>query len=159
ASSTAKSRLNALVGGALTNHMYSAIGALDKQIRMELPAPEAAYAMALQTRPDINALRWKVEQARSNMGVEERRAYPTVTMSGLYTRQYQLKAIGFPDADSWGASVGLPLPIWDRNQGNRIKAESAATQSLFALEAGELDLWSEIESVLAELTAARDNAT
>jgi len=76
-----------------------------------------------------------------------------------YTRQYQLHTIGFPDADSWSASVALPLPIWDRNQGNRMGAQSAATQTQFELAAGELELWSEIESIIAELAAARDNAT
>ena len=37
-------------------------------------------------------------------------------------------------------------------------ARSSATQSQFELEAGELELWSEVESILAELAAARDNA-
>jgi cobalt-zinc-cadmium efflux system outer membrane protein len=76
-----------------------------------------------------------------------------------YTRQYQLHTIGFPDADSWSAALAMPLPIWDRNQGNRMAAQSVVTQSQFELEAGELELWSEIESILAELSAARDNAT
>ena len=38
-------------------------------------------------------------------------------------------------------------------------ARSSETQSQFELEAGELELWSEVESILAELAAARDNAS
>jgi cobalt-zinc-cadmium efflux system outer membrane protein len=33
-----------------------------------------------------------------------------------------------------------------------------ATKNEFELQAGELELWSEIESILADLLAARDNA-
>jgi cobalt-zinc-cadmium efflux system outer membrane protein len=158
ASATARSRLNALVGGALTNRSFSANAPFDAPIRLELPPTEAAYNAALQNRPDLIALRWKLEQARSDMLVEEKKAYPVVTMTFGYTRQYQLHTIGFPDADSWSAALAMPLPIWDKNQGNIMAAQSVATQSRFELDAGELELWSEVESVLAELAAARDNA-
>jgi cobalt-zinc-cadmium efflux system outer membrane protein len=158
ASSTARSRLNALVGGALTNRPFTAKAAFDAPVRLELPPTEAAFNAALQNRPDLIALRWKIEQARSDVLLEERKAYPGVTMTFGYTRQYQLHTIGFPDADSWSAALALPLPIWDKNQGNRMAAQSVETQSRFELEASELELWSEVESVLAELAAARDNA-
>jgi cobalt-zinc-cadmium efflux system outer membrane protein len=105
------------------------------------------------------ALRWKVEQAQADVLVEDRKAYPSVITTFGYTRQYQLHTIGFPDADSWSAALTMPLPIFDRNQGNRMGARSSATQSQFELEAGELELWSEVESILAELAAARDNAS
>jgi cobalt-zinc-cadmium efflux system outer membrane protein len=158
ASATAKSRLNALVGGMLANRAYATKGPFDQPIQFEIPSAESAYAAAIANRPDLLALRWKVEQARRDMLVEERKAYPDVTMTMGYTRQYQLKAIGFPDADSWSAAFALPLPLWDRNQGNRLRAQSVATKNEFELQAGELELWSEIESILADLLAARDNA-
>ena len=159
ASSAARSRLNALVGGTLAYRAYAAKGAFEQPIRMELPPTEVAFGAALTNRPDLMALRWKVEQAQSDAVVEQRKAYPGITMTFGYTKQYQLHTIGFPDADSWSAALAMPLPIWDRNQGNIMAAQSVITQSRFDLQAGELELWSEVESILAELAAARDNAT
>ena len=46
----------------------------------------------------------------------------SITPSAGYTRQYQEKTIGFPDASSWDVSVVMTLPIFDRNQGNVRKA-------------------------------------
>jgi cobalt-zinc-cadmium efflux system outer membrane protein len=159
ASATARSRLNALVGGALTNRPFTAIANFDEPIRHEIPTTEEVFVVAVQNRPDLMALRWKVEQAQADVLVEDRKKYPNVTMTFGYTRQYQLHTIGFPDADSWSAALAMPLPIWDLNQGNRMGARSSATQSQFELQAGELELWSEVESILAELAAARDNAS
>lgn len=159
ASATAKSSLNALVGGALTNRPYIAQADFEQPIMLDLPSTAIAFGQAVQNRPDLLALRWKIEQARANVLVEDRNAYPGVTMTLGYTRQYQLHTIGYPDADSWSAALALPLPLWDRNQGNRLSAQSAVTHSQFELAAGELELWAEVESSLAELAAARDNAT
>lgn len=158
ASARARSSLNALVGGALTNRAFRPRAAFEEPIRLQLPPTEEAFNAALQNRPDLIALRWKIELARSDALMEEKKAYPGVTMTFGYTRQYQLHTIGFPDADSWSAALAMPLPIWDRNQGNRMAAQSVITQTQFELEAGQIELWSEIESILAELAAARDNA-
>jgi cobalt-zinc-cadmium efflux system outer membrane protein len=159
ASATARSRLNALVGGALTNRPFVPVADFDEPIRHEIPSADEVFVIAVQNRPDLIALRWKVEQARANVLLEDRKGYPEVTTTFGYTRQYQLHTIGFPDADSWSAALTMPLPIFDRNQGNRMGARSSETQSQFELEAGELELWSEVESILAELAAARDNAS
>lgn len=154
----ARARLNAIVGGVLTNRAYTTEGAFDQPLRAQIPSTETAYELALENRPDLNSLRWRVSQARAQMLVEQRKAKPEMTLTFGYTHQYQLRTIGFPDAESWSGALGMPLPIYNRNQGNRMKAQSVAVQNQFQLEAGELALWSEIESVLAELTAARNNA-
>lgn len=158
ASATTKSALNALLGGALTNLSFTTARGLSRPIAFELPSTETAFNTAIQNRPDLSALRRRIAKARSDVIVEDRKAHPDVTTTFGYTRQYQFSTIGFPDADSFSASVAFPLPFWDRNQGNRRAARSVAAQSRFELEAGEVELWAEIETVLAELAAARDNA-
>jgi cobalt-zinc-cadmium efflux system outer membrane protein len=130
----------------------------DAPLPPDPPPVEESLAIALQNRPDLEALRWRVDQARADTLVESRNAYPEVRPQLGYTRQFQRRAIGMPDASSWGVGVEMSLPIFDRNQGNRLRAASVLTQSQFEYQAGVVDLRAEIESALAELRATRANA-
>src|SRR5262249_39489 len=109
-------------------------------------------------RPDIQSLRRQVSKAQADTVVERRKAYPQITPQFGYTRQFQTEAIGQPDADSWDASVTTTLPLFDRNQGNRAKAESVLAQSNFHLQAGLVDLRAEIEQVVQDFRTAYQNA-
>ena len=119
---------------------------------------DEAFALAEQNRPDLQALRWRLSQAQAVTVLEERKAYPEIAPSLGYTRQFQSKAIGFPDANSYSAAISMSLPLFDRNQGNRAKAASLVVQSQYGLQAGLVQLRSEIEQVVQEFRTARDNA-
>ncbi|MBX9654258.1 TolC family protein, partial [bacterium] len=56
------------------------------------------------------------------------------------------------------AAVQTSIPIFDRNQGNRVKAASYTSQAQHNIRAAELALLAEIEGVLKELTNAYANA-
>src|SRR5262249_21786710 len=103
-------------------------------------------------------LRWRVAKAESDINVENRKAYPQVTPAVGYTHQFQQKAIGFPDADSYLLSLTTSFPFFDRNQGNRAKARSVLTQNSFNLQTGVVDLRAEIEQAVQELRTASRNA-
>jgi cobalt-zinc-cadmium efflux system outer membrane protein len=133
-------------------------GSLDAPLTARLIPAEEAYTQALENRPDLQALRWRVSQAQADMTLEHRKAFPQVTPAVGYTRQYQQRAIGFPDADSWSAAVSMTLPLYDKNQGNQAKAASVAVQSRFGLQAAEVELRAEIDSVVEEFSTARSNA-
>jgi cobalt-zinc-cadmium efflux system outer membrane protein len=75
-----------------------------------------------------------------------------------YTRQFQEKAIGFPDANSFGFGLGMSLPVHNRNQGNRVRAASVLTQSNFELQAGEAALRAEIVQATSDLRTALRNS-
>lgn len=153
-----KARLRALLGRADSQEDFTVSGSLDAPLAARPLPVEQAYEMALENRPDLQALRWQVSQARANMTLERRKAFPLVAPTFGYTRQYQQKSIGFPDADSWSAALSMSLPLFDRNQGNQAKAAAAAAQSQYGLVAGEIELRAEIDSVVAELSTARANA-
>lgn len=126
--------------------------------RIELPPVERSFAMAMENRPDVAAARRRLEWAEADVEVERRRAYPEVAPMIGYTRQFQERAIGFPDADSFGVGVGLTLPITDRNQGNRLRAASLAAQAGFELRATLVELRAEVERADRELRIAAANA-
>jgi cobalt-zinc-cadmium efflux system outer membrane protein len=50
------------------------------------------------------------------------------------------------------------VPLFDRNQGNRAKAQSVAAQNGFNLQAGLVDLRAEIEAVVQDFSTAYENA-
>ena len=90
--------------------------------------------------------------------MQRRQAYPLVTARTGYTRQYQSRAIGAPDASSFGFGFDTSLPFNDRNQRNRLKAASAVAQSNYTLQADLNDLRAEVEQTTRELTAAAQTA-
>jgi cobalt-zinc-cadmium efflux system outer membrane protein len=104
------------------------------------------------------SLRWKIEKAQADTIVEHRKAFPEVTGKLGYARQFQTRAIGAPDANSYFTGVDVTLPIFDRNQGNRLKASSNLAQSQYDYQAGLVDLRSEIEQVLFELKTSQATA-
>jgi cobalt-zinc-cadmium efflux system outer membrane protein len=152
---TAKAKLRAAMGRLDADPAFDVAGTLDAPLTVESPPADEAFTQALENRPDLRSLRWKLSQANAGITVEERKKYPPVTPQFGYTRQYQEKAIGFPDASSWSAAVTVDLPFFDRNQGNRQKSKSVAAQRLAELRSGEVDLRAEIETIVQELRTAR----
>ena len=116
--------------------------------------PEAAFAVAEENRPDLIALRSQVAQAAAGVQMEEKKAYPQVTPRVGYTRQFQEKAIGYPDANSWGIGVDMTVPLFDRNQGNIAKAKSAKVQSELNLNAQMVNLRAEIDQAVKAYESA-----
>jgi cobalt-zinc-cadmium efflux system outer membrane protein len=115
---------------------------------------EVAMALAEENRPDLIALRRQVVQAAANVQAEEKRAYPEVTPRIGYTRQFQKKAIGYPDADSWGVGIEVTMPLFDRNQGNIAKVKSFWVQSELNLSAQLVALRAEIDQAVQAYQAA-----
>ncbi len=108
---------------------------------------QTLLAIAQENRPDIQLIRQQIELSSATVKVEEANAYPSVTPRLGLTRQFQQKAIGYPDANSWGIGVDISLPLFDRNQGNIAKAKSAKKQTEYLLDSQLVELRSEIEQL------------
>jgi len=152
---TSKAKLRALLGRGDADPTFDVMATLDAPIVGPSVSVEDALATAMQARPDLQSNRWKLAQAQASIEAERRKAYPTLSPQFGYTRQYQTKAIGFPDANSWSTAITMSIPLNDRNQGNRAKAVSVASQSNYDLQLAVVELRSEIESVTVELRTAR----
>lgn len=153
----AKARLRSLLGQMGEDPTFEVQGSLAAPPLGGPLSVDEAYALAMLNRPDLEAQRWRISQAQSNTELERRKGYPQLTPSFGYTRQYQT-SIGFPDADTWSASLQMSLPFYDRNQGNVMKAASQVAQNERELEAGEIALHAEIVGVVQEFQTAQANA-
>lgn len=138
-----KSQLRSQFGSTGYDSTFDITGNLDAETDRDPMPLESAFAMAQQNRPDIRALRMQVSKSKADVYLEKRNAHPEVTAFGGYTRQYQ-KALGDDNYNGWGIGVTLTVPLFDRNQGNRLKARSALAQSTHQYQAGIVDLHAEI---------------
>ncbi|HEX3313791.1 MAG TPA: TolC family protein [Gemmataceae bacterium] len=155
---TNRSKLRAFLGRSDSDSSFDIIGSLDLPAVKPNLTTDEAFAIAQENRPDILSLRWKIDKAQADTIVEHRKAFPEVTAKLGYSRQFQTRAIGMPDANSYFTGVDVTLPIFDRNQGNRLKASSNLAQSQYDYQAGLVDLRAEIEQVLTELRMAQATA-
>jgi cobalt-zinc-cadmium efflux system outer membrane protein len=153
----AKAKLRAQFGRCDPDPNFDVAGGLDAPLTAEPLAIEEAYAIAQQNRPDIQSLRIQFSKAQADAEVERRKAFPQITPQFGYCRQYQ-SGNGSPDFDSWDVSLNATIPLFDRNQGNRAKAQSVAAQNCYNLQSGLVDLRAEIEEVVRDFSTAYQNA-
>ena len=138
-----KTQLRSLFGSTDHDPAFDVTGDLNAPITIDPMPLEAAYTMAQQNRPDIRALRMQMGKSQANVRLEKRNAFPEVTPHFGYTRQYQ-KSQGADDYNGWGVGVSMTVPLFNRNQGNRAKTQSALAQSSHQYQAGIVDLRAEI---------------
>ncbi len=155
----AMSKLRVLLGRDDSDPAFDVVGSLESANLMEPMPLEEALQIAEQNRPDLEAARWKIAQADAVIESERRKAYPTLVPGFGYTRQYQNKAIGYPDADSWLANLTMSVPIYDRNQGNQAKAASVSAQAGFNLQARRVALRGEVVKASQDLTTSAANTS
>jgi cobalt-zinc-cadmium efflux system outer membrane protein len=154
---SAQAKLQALLGSERSASARTIAGTLDGPLVIQPLPVEAAIALAARQRPDLRALRWKLAKAHRDALVEQRGAWPEVSVGLGVAHQFQ-RSIGARDATVWGLSLEMGLPIFDRNQGNRDKAASAAVQAAHELKAALLELRAEVRQAVLSLGTARENA-
>lgn len=153
----AKASLRSLMGFGDHDPSFEVNDAPEDTALVTVLPHEKAFELAEQQRPDLKALRWKVAMANSNRLLQYRKAFPSVAPQMGYTRQFQQKAIGFPDANSFGFGLNMTLPIYDKNQGNRRRATSEYLQSSFDVTAANVALRSELIKAESELKYLAEN--
>ena len=89
------------------------------------PVPSKAELLerAFEEDPQLAVLRARLEQARAELALEERKVWP----NPLFGVGYERENLGSTAVeDKLRLVVGVPLPLWDRNQGE-IAAAKART--------------------------------
>lgn len=150
----ATAQLRAFLGFTEATPALAVQGSLDVPTPATPLSVEDALALAERHRPDLLALRLQLAKAETDLRVEQKKAYPVVIQTLGYTRQFQEKAIGFPDVNAWGVGIDVSVPLFDRNQGNRAKAQSVQRQAHLSLRAKLVDLRAEVEQAVKEYQAA-----
>ena len=100
-----------------------------------IPPVEELIAMAMASRPDLASFRLGVERAYSEVRLAEANRFQDVfVLFQPYTYQ---KNSQVGTGHSWALGVTVPLPVYDRNQGNIAKAQHTVAQT--RLQAADLE--------------------
>lgn len=134
--------LRQLVGYASLPHDFDVVGDLNYQpLTAALPDLQVK---ALATRPDLLAAQKGVKAANSQISLAKANAKVDFTASASYSH--------VSDASSTSLFFSVPLPIFDRNQGEIARTKFALTGAELAAKAAE-------DTVMTDVTNAYESAS
>lgn len=116
-------------------------------IRDDSPPPppeEDLTRIALESRPDLAAYRLGIGRAEADVGLARANVLPDVyVLYQPYTFQNN-EPLGLKSSHSWALGVTVPVPVYDRNQGNIQRARLNVTQTKIQLAALERGIVNEV---------------
>jgi cobalt-zinc-cadmium efflux system outer membrane protein len=103
----------------------------------------------LGVHPEVRSARAGVERARLLWQRAQAEAVPNVTVEGGYVRQNENRSNDFR------VGVSLPVPVWNRNQGNVQAALAEVGSAAKEVERVEADLTEKVATAYRDYAAAR----
>ncbi|HZB89059.1 MAG TPA: TolC family protein [Terracidiphilus sp.] len=156
---TAKIQLQQLLDDRTPVEQFDVTGPFEFSDRLQ--TLDAVRQMALDTRPDLQAAMQTIQQAQTSHKLAIANGSTDPTFSGWYT--YNSSNNNLNATQTLGASVNIPLRIFDRNQGEKqrtlidIGRSQAASEAVRAQVFGDVDSsYAQVESSLALLKPYRD---
>lgn len=124
-------------------------------LHLQPPPVERLVAEAIQHRPDLHAYRLGIDRARSEVRLAHaNRIDDAFLLYQPFTAQEGLDP-GDRASYSWAMGITLPLPIFNRNQGNIARAEHTVVQTRTQLENLERQVRLEVERAEAAFQVTR----
>lgn len=141
---TAKIQLLTLLNDRTPLEQFDVTGPFD--FTEQAPGLEQLRKMALDTRPDLRAQMQTVEQADANqrLAIANGTTDPTFGFDGGRNP---------PSTGYLGVSVNIPLRIFDKNQGEKLRTELDVTRNQRLLEASRAQVFSDVDSAFATLNS------
>jgi len=146
---TAKIQLLTLLNDRTPVETFDVTGPFDFAEAVS-PLPEFR-AIALETRPDLRAAVQSIDQARSAQQLAEANAStdPTIGIDAGRLPQSTMPA----PSNYMGVSVSIPLRIFDRNQGERLRTKLDVTRNERLRDVTEAQLYSDVDSAHATIVS------
>ncbi|MDR3378989.1 TolC family protein [Cupriavidus basilensis] len=113
----------------------------------------ASLAQALDSAPELASQRLELERRQAIIGVERSRQYPDLTVSLGSKRDNGSDRGTMPVL-----GVSLPLPLFDRNQGNLYTALRQADKAADEYRATQVRLANELQQATRQLSVSRTSA-
>jgi cobalt-zinc-cadmium efflux system outer membrane protein len=106
---------------------------------------------ALDTRPDLKAAVLTVQQAQANNKLAEADGSTDPTIGVWFTHN---GSFNNPDAiNTIGASISIPLRIFDRNQGEKLRTKIDVNRSEKLRQGAETQVYADVDSAYATVTS------
>ncbi len=121
-----------------------------------LPGKEDLVRMALALRPDVQAYRLGIGRAQADAHVARKERFDDIfVVYSPFQFQYNVP-IGKQDVTSFSLGLMGSIPIYDRNQGEILRADTNVAQSRAASAAIEAEVAAEVETALVEYSDSRE---
>jgi cobalt-zinc-cadmium efflux system outer membrane protein len=114
------------------------------------PLPEFR-AIALETRPDLRAAVQSIDQARSASKLAEANASTDPTI-GMDVGRFPQSTMPAP-SNYMGVSISIPLRIFDRNQGERLRTRVDISRNERLRDVIEAQAYSDVDSAHATIVS------
>jgi cobalt-zinc-cadmium efflux system outer membrane protein len=124
----------------------------------EPPCLNELIALALRVRPDLRAYRLSVERAQAEVQREKAEALEDVFVFFSPYQAVDLTPQGKQVASSWEFGLLLPIPAFNRNQGEIARARINVGQWRMEVERAEAEVVDEVRRALTEYTVSRQAA-
>lgn len=144
----AATRLKTLLGRTAGSPPVAAVGDLKRE--STVPGLKELQDAALQARPDLRASRLDSERAAAEVRLQLAQAKQDYTIGTEYRRQ-QVNA----KSNSLTVGVSMPLPFFDRNQGEIARSRQEQIQTGLRVRALEVEIAAEVETASNQFEAAR----
>jgi outer membrane protein, heavy metal efflux system len=146
---TGKINLLALVNDHRPIDSFDVDGVFD--FSEELQSNEDYRSDALAARPDLQAAVLTLKQAETNYKLAEANGSTDPTISVWYTHN---GSYNNPDAlNTVGASVSIPLRIFDRNQGEKLRTKIDINRSEKLRQQAETQVYSDVDTAYATIVS------
>ncbi|MFO0823377.1 MAG: TolC family protein [Gemmataceae bacterium] len=113
---------------------------------------EQTRAIVLATHPEVRAAKVGVDRAQAAIRRAEVEPIPNVSVYGGFIRQFENKSY------DGAAGVSLPVPVWNRNQGNIRAAKAELGMAIQTVGRVENDLATRVATAFQTYAAARERA-
>jgi cobalt-zinc-cadmium efflux system outer membrane protein len=142
---------------ALLNDQRTPVEQLDVTGPYDFSAPmqtlDALRQIALQTRPDLKAALEAIEKARTDKRLAIANGSTDPVVSADVGWPQSPESFSPPVNLYFGASVSIPLRIFDRNQGEKLKTALDVTRHERLADAARVLVFSDVDSAYATLTS------
>jgi outer membrane protein, heavy metal efflux system len=146
---TAKIQLQMLLNNRTPLAQFDVIGPFD--FSKQIARLEDVHQEALDARPDLKAALQSVEKAKTDHRLAVANGSTDPTLSVWYT--YNPSFNNPNDHQTIGASINIPLRIFDRNQGEKLRTQLDIDHNAKLAEASKAQVFSDVDSAYATLTS------
>jgi outer membrane protein, heavy metal efflux system len=146
---TAKIQLLALLNDRTPIEQFDITGPFD--FSAQIPPLDEIRQTAVDTRPDLKAALEGIDKAQTDHKLAIANGSTDPTLSAWYT--YNPSFNNPFDHQTLGASVSIPLRIFDRNQGEKKRTELDIDRSGKLMEATRAQVFSDVDSAYATVNS------
>ena len=146
---TAKIQLLTLLNDRTPVDQFDVTGPFDFSAQL---APLAEiHQTALDNRPDLKAAMQSIDKAKTDHRLAVANGSTDPTLSAWYT--YNPSFNNPNDHQTIGASINIPLRIFDRNQGEKLRTQLDIDKNQKLMEATRAQVFSDVDSAYATVTS------